>query len=128
MECGDDLDVIIDLIAAKLSVEAIALGFEAQMYVPVRDAPMRLTNACSGEGSRAWSAGAGCGVLATSLPITAYVFGKLRQAVPDASASLDRRTFEPEPRRLLLFEAFVSGRGKGNTHAEDAALAVRHPR
>lgn len=125
VETGSDLDAAIGRVASRLPVEAVALGFEAPMFVPARHALLRLTDARAGEGTRPWSAGAGCGALATGLAIVTYTLGRLREAVPNASASLNWRTFEPIPRHLLLFEAFVSGGDKGDTHVADAAAAVR---
>lgn len=45
----------------------VALGFECPLFVPLRSDPAELTRARSGEGNRAWSAGAGAGALVTGL-------------------------------------------------------------
>jgi hypothetical protein len=126
VETGTDLDSIITWVAAELSVGSVALGFEAPMFIPLRDAPNKLTAARVGEGSKAWSAAAGCGALATGLAITVYTLARLRDAMPSASASLNWRAFEPAPGRLLLFEAFVSGKDKSGSHVSDAAVALRY--
>jgi hypothetical protein len=57
----------------------VALGFECPLFVPLNLQPEALTTARSGEGSRPWSAGAGCGALATGLVQVAWILRKIRQ-------------------------------------------------
>jgi len=45
----------------------VALGFECPLFVPLRRAAVDLLRGRSGEGNRAWSAGAGSGALAVGL-------------------------------------------------------------
>ena len=125
IKIGRDLDEIIDWISSKLSSEAIALGFEAPMYIPARECVTTLTDARPGEGSKPWSAGAGCGALTTALAITTYTLRRLRRSVRQARAFLNWRTFEAKPGHILLFEAFVSGKDKGDTDMIDAAIALK---
>jgi len=50
---GSDIDVFADgLISALKAGEKVALGFEAPMFVPVRDQALRVANARIGEGNR----------------------------------------------------------------------------
>ena len=104
----------------------VALGFEAPQFVPVRRDPTRLTSARKGEGSRPWSAGAGCGALATSLPEVVWILERVIEALPSTpSATLSLAEFQSGAAQLLLWEAFVTGAAKANTHAGDAALAAQ---
>lgn len=96
------------------------------MFVPVRKDPKSLTNARGGEGNRPFSAGAGATVLVTSTVVAPYVLRRLKEAVPDAAATLDWHGWPgnaKEPKQMLLFEAFVSKRN-GTRHFEDAELAA----
>jgi len=102
----------------------VALGFECPLFVPVPLDPMRLTSSRLGEGSRAWSAGAGCGALATGLTEVTWILRALRQLNPQGSAYLDWEEFESSETGLFLWEAFVSGKSKAASHIEDAALGV----
>jgi hypothetical protein len=113
-------------VASKLSASAaVALGFECPLFVPLAETEAKLTSARPGEGSRAWSAGAGCGALTTGLVQVAWV---LQQALLGLSeprrAFLSWDDFERAGSGLLLWEAFVSGTRKGVSHVEDAKLAV----
>lgn len=68
-------------IAQDLSNEQkIALGFECPLFIPLSGNPIYLTKARQGEGDRAWSAGAGCGALATGLTECAWVFSKIKDS------------------------------------------------
>ena len=83
----------------------------------------------SGRGlpTRPFSAGAGTTVLVTSLVVAPYVLGRLRGALPHASATFDWRLRLTNPGELLLFEAFVTDQCKETPerHVEDADLAVK---
>lgn len=124
---GRDLDGLATAVARDLKAgKAVALGFEAPMWVPISEQPATLTRARPNEGNRAWSAGAGCGALATGLVQSTWILRELRRRVPNASVHLDWSCFiKATGARLFLWEAFVSGAGKGENHDEDAAIAVR---
>jgi hypothetical protein len=99
----------------------VALGFECPLFVPLRDDETCLTRARPGEGSRAWSAGAGCGALATGIVQVAWVLRAVREALRSPCAAfLDWHAFSAAGSGLLLWEAFVSGSGKGVDHLADA--------
>jgi hypothetical protein len=106
---------------------SVAVGFECPLFVPLRQEPSLLTSARAGEGNRAWSAGAGCGSLATGLVETAWVLKRLRSQLafePSVSFSWSDFLNASKP-GLLLWEAFVSRASKAETHRGDAELAVR---
>lgn len=128
---GTDLDGCIEELVAALDEDALALGFEAPQFVPVRHDQNRLLEARQGEtGSRLaprpFSAAPGATVLVSSLVIVPYVLQRLRERVPRATATLDWRRPMTEPRQLLLWEAFVTDqrRDTETRHVEDACLAI----
>lgn len=123
-QSGHDVAGLIELLSTAMREGPCALGFEAPMYVPCREDPMRLTDARPGEGSRAWSAGAGSGALATALVVVPHILQRLRARVPSAVASMDWRRPPESPWSILLFEAFITGHAKGDGDQDDARLAV----
>lgn len=130
-EQGTDLDGCIGVLAAALQTDALALGFEAPQFVPVRDDPLALTKARTGESgpglpTRAFSASAGATVLVTSLVVVPYVLQRLRERVPGATVTLDWRQPVTRAGQLLLWEAFVTDQRKDTQirHVEDAQLAI----
>jgi len=104
---------------------AVALGFECPLYVPLFADEMSLACARPGEGSRPWSAGAGCGALATGIVQVTWVLGEVRRQLAEpVAAHLMWETFAEAGHGLVLWEAFVSGASKGADHADDARLAA----
>ncbi len=121
---GNDLDEGIRVFADALKDAPLALGFEAPMFVPMRDKAVCLTKGRNGEGNKAFSAGAGATVLVTSTVVVPYVLRGLRKAVPDAVATMKWQGWPHDgtmSRQLLLFEAFVSGRQPHIDAAKSAA-------
>lgn len=103
----------------------VALGFECPLFVPLNADEMRLTNARPGEGSRPWSAGAGCGALATGIVQSTWVLQEIRQLLDTPRiAYCDWGDFDSAGSGLLVWEAFVSGKGKAEGHVADARAAV----
>lgn len=103
----------------------VALGFECPLYIPLREDENTLTSAREGEGTRAWSAGAGAGSLTTGLVQTAWILRAIRENVKiDAQAFLDWGQFSEQSNGLFLWEAFVSAKTKRGNHMEDAKTAV----
>lgn len=63
---GSDLNEFVTSIVDSIrNDEQVSVGFEAPMFVPVRDNVMEIGSARTGEGNRSWSAGAGTGALVT---------------------------------------------------------------
>ena len=102
----------------------VALGFECPLFVPVPDSPLELGSARQGEGSRAWSAGAGTGALATGLVQTAWVLDAVRALAPVCNLFFEWEHFAKSGCGLFVWEAFVTSQAKGATHFDDAAIAV----
>lgn len=109
-------------VAALLNASMpVALGFECPLFVPLADEERALTSARPGEGSRPWSAGAGCGALTTGLVQVAWTLQRMRESLRcTASASLSWPHFAAKGSGLFLWEAFVSGDAKSEHHASDA--------
>lgn len=114
------------LVARLRSGVSVALGFECPLYVPLRDNPKELTRSRTGEGNRPWSAGAGCGALATGLVQTTWLLRRLRESLsPQPLAFFAWHDFVRSPGSILLWEAFISRTAKSNSHHGDAMLAVQ---
>jgi len=114
-------------VAAALSGHRpVALGFECPLFVPLPDAEFDLGRSRIGEGTRSWSASAGCSALATGLVQAVWTLREIRKQCPrSVGAHLGWSTFKEDGGGLLLWEAFVSGSAKGSGHVDDAAIAVR---
>jgi len=128
-ESGSDIRELARSAASHLNSGApTSLGFECPLFVPLREDPNRLTKARKGDGSRAWSAGAGTGALATGLVEVSWILRDVRRELRrEVACHLDWKTFDSSG-GLFLWEAFVSGEAKpqveGNPHAADAMAAV----
>lgn len=126
---GRDLDSLVDAVTSDLLAgAAVALGFEAPLFVPVPSTQAELNRQRVGEKGRPWCAGAGTGALALGIQQSTYVFSALAQRLRP------RVTFDPAAllngeADLLVWEAFVSGKAKNRAalhpHIDDARLAVR---
>ncbi len=115
-------------VAATLNAgESVALGFECPLFVPIPVAERELGRARVGEGARSWSAGAGSGALATGLVQVGWVLSEVRRLLRvESAAFLDWADFRRAPSpSLLVWEAFVTGTAKGQTHADDAYIGVK---
>lgn len=99
----------------------VALGFECPLFVPLLNDEHCLTKARPGEGSRAWSAGAGCGALATGLVQVTWLLQEVRQQLAQQMpVFLSWHSFAAAGSGLLIWEAFVSGAAKRESHTADA--------
>lgn len=123
-ETGTDIGRLVLLVSEALKRGPVALGFEAPFWIPIRSDPMTLTKARTGEGSRSWSAGAGAGALATGLVVATHILSALKSAAPEAIATFDYHSPPTTPGGLFLWEAFVTGRAKGDSHVSDAMIAA----
>ena len=102
----------------------VALGFECPLFVPVPEDPMALGRGRKGDGNRAWSAGAGPAVLATGVVQATWVLSEIAAALPSTSVTFDWPSFSQDGSGLFLWEAFVTGAAKRDTHVGDARAAV----
>jgi hypothetical protein len=126
-KCGVSMPALAEAIADDLSAERpVALGFECPLFVPLSARPETLTTGRLGDRNRPWSAGAGCGALATGLVQVVWLLREIRRlAGGTATAFLDWESFARTGTGLFLWEAFVSGKAKREDHVADAEAAVQ---
>lgn len=111
---------------ALASNRPVALGFECPLFIPLPISELDLGKGRTGEGSRPWSAGAGCGALATGLAQMTWTLAEVRRLSPqEVHPCLDWEAFRAQRSTLLIWEAFVSGKSKGADHVDDARVAVK---
>lgn len=123
---GMHLDEALPHIEKSLKDNALIMGLEACLFVPLRPDLMLATKARKGEGRRPWSAGAGAQVLAMNIPIMTYILRKIAKISPKAHIKIAAEDFTAEQNEILIFEALVSGTDKGNTHIEDAEIMAEY--
>jgi hypothetical protein len=128
---GRDPESAVHAIAAGLAggIRA-ALLLEAPTSVPVPADWRLLGRARADEGKRPWSAGAGCGALATGLPQGAWMLRRLAAIRPGLGVTTQPGSWRPSGAPLLIAEAFVSAAGKPEAvpvsqHDADAVAAGR---
>lgn len=110
----------VDWLAATLRAGGhAALGIEAPIWTPRRSDVRGITSARIGEGSRSWTAAPGACVTTAGLGVMGFVFGRL--AGCHATVRPDRWLRDGG---LLIWEAFISGGGRGDGHSADARIAL----
>lgn len=127
---GTNVDECIAAVGRALKVGPVALGFEAPMFVPMRNSPKDLTKPRNGECengvNRPFSAGPGASVLVTGLTVVPYVLARLREQARGKARMAWRKPLK-QPGQLLLFEAFVTNqKRKDKTRHVDDARAATH--
>jgi hypothetical protein len=127
VEKGEDIVELISGVAGCLArAGKAALGFGCPLFVPVAAAAKDLTRARQGEGSRAWSAVAGAGILAAGLTEVAWILKHIRRGVSaEVPCVLSWEAFEKVPSGFLLWEAFAPAGANSTSHADDALRAAR---
>ena len=123
---GADLDDLIPLISKHITTNALILGFDAPLFVPIRNDLMLSTKARKGEGRRPWSAGAGAQTLTMNLPIMVYLLSRIKQQVPHSTFIINQDEFSGQTAQILLFEALISGADKGSSHVHDAQIMAQY--
>lgn len=106
---------------------SIALGFESPLFLPVPADSGSLSRGRCGEGNRSMFAPAGAAVTTLGVHEAAWILRAIHDHLrPVLEYSLDWGAWPPqdETRRLLLWEAFISGAAHGDTHERDAATAA----
>ena len=123
---GVSMQSLSDEIGLRLRAHLpVALGIECPLFVLIPEDPILLTKARPGEGNRAWSAGGGAGALATGLTETVWILRGIRRIInSNLKVFLNWENFKKKANGLFLWEAFVSGKGKGGSHKGDAKKAV----
>lgn len=107
----------------------VALGFESAQFIPVPEDPSKLGLARPNE-NPAWSSGPGANVMATGMAQAAWVLRAVKEAQrPAPKVFLEWKDFHTAGSGLMVWEAFVSGKGKklaekhASDHYADAKLA-----
>lgn len=137
---GVDLNMLCSAMASDLvEGRAVAIGFEAPVFLPVAREAEDLCKARLGERGRPWSAGAGVFVSAVVLPVAAWILERIALGCeaerPRLSFSTEDWAVSPSAQAegvLLVWEAFVSGDGHAREpnkyglpeHVQDAATAT----
>lgn len=124
---GSDIHPLAENLASELSqARPIALGFEAPLFLRIRQDPGELTSARTVDQGKAWSAAAGLGsfgVASVQVPwLMRSIASQITSPIP---CFLDWEAFQAAEQGLFIWEAFVSGDAKGKSHMEDAAIAVK---
>lgn len=125
--CGDPIDIIADIVLALTDGIPVCLGFEAPLWAPRSRDFTRMTANRGGIESRMrrpWSAGAGCGALTAGLANMAWVLEQLHSSTGSVESTTQPSRLKSGGARLLIWEAFVSGDQKADTHSGDAEVAV----
>jgi hypothetical protein len=120
------IESLADAVAVELNQERpVALGFEMPLFIPVPEAPDELGKArpCDA-GAPAWCSPPGAAVLATGLPQVAWLLSRLHELAPEANLHLTWPAFNKAQQGLLIWEAFVSGKAKGETDEADAVIGI----
>lgn len=127
---GRDMEGLVDeLVRALDAGRRCTLGFEAPLFVPLRDEPAELTQARRGEGKRSWSGAAGTGALGTGLVQVSWVLRRVKARLSEpCTAFTDWNAFTRADHGLLFWEAVAAGGPKPKRarlpHVADAAAAV----
>ena len=108
---GSRIDPFIDYIVEALSKHPkIAIGFEAPMFVPMRDDSSTLLNQRAGEAGSPFSAGAGPPVLVAALVQIPYILASLKARLERRpTIYFDVAEFRNAKEGVFFWEAFVSG-------------------
>jgi hypothetical protein len=119
-----------DLVHAALVPAHLALEAPVCVPIPGHQQWDQLGRARQGEGNRAWSAGAGSGVLATGLAQSAWILAEVAHALPDLQVTTQVERWRSADALVLLAEALVSGAGKPlagpeGQHRADARAAAQ---
>lgn len=125
--CGEPTDLIADVVMALSDGIPVCLGFEAPLWAPRnRDFTRMTANRGGIEASmrRPWSAGAGCGALTAGLANMAWVLEQLHSSSGEVQSTTQPSLLMAGDAKLLIWEAFVSGDQKADTHSGDAEIAV----
>jgi hypothetical protein len=124
---GTDITAFVTELAKRLNGgNRVALGFEAPMFIPLRENPLELTRCRRGETTPNWIGGPGGAVLATAMAQVPWILGDLKPRLSlRINATTDWTHFKSKHSEIFLWEAFVCGVAKGTSHVADAEVAVR---
>lgn len=123
---GDDITALVEAVIEALAAgKPVALGFEAPMFVPVPEDPHELAKKRPTDvGAPAWCSPPGSNVLTQAIVQTPWILQRIHARFPDLKVFFEWDPFAQAKRGLLLWEAFVSGKAKGEHHQHDAQIAI----
>ena len=82
LKSGNDIGIFAADIANAIKSECkVSIGFECPLFIPVRNEPITVAAARTGEGQRSWSAGAGTGALATGMVQSLWVMRRIKTII-----------------------------------------------
>lgn len=101
------------------------LGFECPVFIPCPNDARALSKQRDGERGKPWCAGAGANSCIIGVQQLCWLLDRLRSNVrSDIRATLDWGEFQAGNYSLYLWEAFVSGPSKSQSHVGDAQIAL----
>jgi len=117
------LDEFAKVLAKHLNEgRTVSLGIEAPLYLPIASDQDTINSARDGEGNRAWSAASGAAVTPLGVHQLAYVLKHLKnECIESPPVTFDLSSADPG---LKLWEAFISGADKADSHEGDALVAI----
>jgi hypothetical protein len=123
---GTDIFSLVGSLAIDLSEsQPVALGFEAPIFLRIREKPDILTCARDVDQGKAWSAPTGVGAFATGTVQVPWLLRRLAvQLTIPVPCFLNWEAFQANNKGLFIWEAFVTGDAKGDSHVDDASIAV----
>jgi len=125
-----DISKLAEYIATDLKAsQKVAIGFECVLFIPCPTDQQTLGKARNGEctaetGNKPFTASAGACATMSGLPALGWLMRQIKKNCPEATATTRWSDFESGLANIFIWEAFVSGHEKGDTHGEDARLAV----
>jgi len=127
---GTDISALATSLVEKLQSGCkVTLGVECVLFIPCPDNVARLGAARDGEctpqtGNKPFTACAGACATMTGLQALAWIFREIHRRFSYALGTTKWEAFMDGRANLFIWEAFVSGKEKGENHHEDALLAL----
>ena len=122
---GSEIEDFARYIAVEInSGVKVTIGFECPLFVPIREIPQEINSSRIGEGNRSWSASAGACSMATGLVEVIWVMNQLNNLLnfnPKIQFNWDDFLISDS---IFIWEAFVTASAKGNSHIDDAKMAI----
>jgi hypothetical protein len=104
----------------------VSLGFECPLFIPCPADAAALVKQRDGEAGKPWCAGAGANAGILGIQQLCWPLGTLKSNVQrEVRATLDWDDFKTGSYSLYLWEAFVTGKAKSDSHIGDAQKALR---
>ena len=116
-------DLVGHLCTSLKNDHKVALGFESPIWIPIHDNQLNLTHSRPNE-TRAWSAVAGANSLAIGIAQICWILAEITKAGDLPKPTLHWDSFQNDDYNLFLWEAYVTGKAKTDSHIGDAKAAV----